>query len=53
MKGHAVDRQGGSEGTAPPYRMPGWAGHMTDQELADLAQYLIGLYPESEAAKWR
>jgi len=31
----------------PPFRMPGWAGHMTDAEVADLVEYLWSLYPES------
>lgn len=37
----------------PPYRMPGWAGQMTDGEVTDLVQYLMSLYPESADDKWR
>ena len=40
-------------GATPPYRMPGWAGQMTDAEVADLAQYLLSLYPKSANDKWR
>lgn len=41
------------KGPRPPYRMPGWAGYMTEQEVHDLVQYLVGLYPESAQEKWR
>lgn len=41
------------KGPRPPFRMPGWRGQMTPQELDDLAQYLIGLYPKSAEQKWR
>lgn len=41
------------QGPPPPYRMPGWADQMTDEEVQDLVQYLVDLYPESEEEKWR
>ena len=41
------------QGPRPPYRMPGWAGVMTDAEVGDLIEYLMSLYPKSEAQKWR
>ena len=41
------------KGPTPPYRMPGWAGQMRDEELGDLVQYLMSLYPESKEEKWR
>ena len=40
-------------GPRPPYRMPGWAGQMTEEEAKDLVQYLMGLYPKSAEEKWR
>jgi mono/diheme cytochrome c family protein len=40
-------------GPRPPFRMPGWAGQMTDAEVADLVEYLWSLYPTSETQKWR
>jgi mono/diheme cytochrome c family protein len=40
-------------GPTPPYRMPGWRGHMTAQEVDDLVQYLLSLYPISERESWR
>ena len=40
-------------GPRPPFRMPGWAGQMTDAEVADLIEYLWNLYPKSESQKWR
>jgi mono/diheme cytochrome c family protein len=40
-------------GPRPPYRMPGWAGQMSDGEVADLVEYLWSLYPKSETQKWR
>ncbi len=41
------------KGPRPPFRMPGWAGQMTDVEVADLVEYLWSLYPKSETPKWR
>lgn len=41
------------KGPRPPYRMPGWRGHMTDQEVDDLVLYLRSLYPKSAGEKWR
>jgi mono/diheme cytochrome c family protein len=40
-------------GPRPPFRMPGWAGQMTDAEVADLVEYLFSLYPKSAGEKWR
>lgn len=40
------------KGPRPPYRMPGWAGQMTDREVDDLVQYLMSLYPRSAEEKW-
>ena len=41
------------KGPRPAFRMPGWKGQMTAQELDDLALYLMGLNPKSSDAKWR
>ena len=41
------------KGPRPPFRMPGWAGQMSDAEVADLVEYLWSLYPKSETQKWR
>ncbi len=41
------------KGPRPPYRMPGWAGQMSDADAADLVEYLWSLYPKSEGSKWR
>lgn len=40
------------KGPRPPYRMPGWRGRMTDQEVGDLVRYLMSLYPKSATQKW-
>jgi mono/diheme cytochrome c family protein len=40
-------------GPRPPYRMPGWAGQMTNEEVTDVVEYLWSLYPKSETQKWR
>lgn len=45
--------KGNPTGATPPYRMPGWAGLMTDGEVTDLVQYLVSLYPKSADDKWR
>ena len=49
---HAVGKHD-PKGATPPYRMPGWAGQMSNEEIDDLVQYLIGLYPKSAEEKWR
>jgi mono/diheme cytochrome c family protein len=33
--------------------MPGWAGQMSDADVADLVEYLWSLYPKTEKSKWR
>ena len=40
-------------GPRPPFRMPGWAGQMSNDELGDLVEYLFSLYPNTETQKWR
>jgi mono/diheme cytochrome c family protein len=40
-------------GPRPPFRMPGWAGQMTNAEVADLVEYLFSLMPKSAGEKWR
>jgi mono/diheme cytochrome c family protein len=34
------------KGVVPPYRMPGWRDRMSDQEVNDLAQYVLNLAPK-------
>ena len=41
------------KGPRPPFRMPGWAGQMSDAEVADLVEYLWSLYPKTEKSQWR
>jgi mono/diheme cytochrome c family protein len=53
LKGAASIGKADPNGQLPPYRMPGWTGQMTDQEAGDLVEYLFGLYPKTEAQKWR
>ena len=43
-----------AKGAVPPYRMPGWRDRMSRAEAADLAKYLVSLYPKKAAEdKWR
>jgi len=43
-----------ANGPTPPYRMPGWRDRMTRPEAADIAKYLISLYPKKAATdSWR
>ena len=43
-----------AKGPRPPYRMPGWAAQMSDAELTNLVEYLMGLLPKPGAGdKWR
>lgn len=53
LDGLATIGKADPKGPRPPFRMPGWRGQMTPQELDDLAQYLISLYPKSAEQKWR
>lgn len=36
----------------PPYRMPGWQGLMSDQEVNDLSAYLFSLMPKNTKEEW-
>ena len=42
-----------SKRPAPPYRMPGWSGHISDEDLGDLVEYLMSLFPQTAEEKWR
>ena len=53
LDGFATIGKKNPQGPRPPYRMPGWAGQMTDDEVRDLVEYLWSLYPKSESQKWR
>jgi mono/diheme cytochrome c family protein len=35
----------------PPFRMPGWGDRMSDQEINDLVQYVLSLYPKDAKKK--
>ena len=41
------------KGPTPPYRMPPWGDRMSDQEVNDVVQYLLSLYPKSAEKSWR
>jgi mono/diheme cytochrome c family protein len=53
LDGFATVGKKDPNGPRPPYRMPGWAGQMSDAEVRDLVEYLWSLYPKSETQKWR
>lgn len=53
LEGFASVGKKDQNGARPPFRMPGWAGQMTDQEVSDLVEYLWSLYPKTETQKWR
>lgn len=53
LDGFATVGKADPKGLRPPYRMPGWAGQMTDQEVGDLTEYLMSLFPQSAAQTWR
>ena len=42
-----------SKGPTPPYRMPGWSGQASEEELGDLVEYLMSVYPQTAEEKWR
>ena len=41
------------KGPTPPYRMPSWGDRMSTQDVNDLVQYLLSLYPKSAEKSWR
>jgi mono/diheme cytochrome c family protein len=53
LDGFAAVGRKDPNGPRPPYRMPGWAGQITEAEVADLVEYLWSLYPKSESQTWR
>jgi mono/diheme cytochrome c family protein len=53
LDGFATVGKKDAQGPRPPYRMPGWAGEMSDREVSDLVEYLWSLYPKSETQTWR
>src|SRR6266542_850852 len=53
LDGFATVGKKDPNGPRPPYRMPGWAGQMSDDEVRELVEYLWSLYPKSETQKWR
>jgi len=40
------------KGETPPFRMPGWTGRISKQNLNALVEYLFSLMPESEGDDW-
>lgn len=52
LKGVATIGRADANGPRPPYRMPGWAGQIDEQEMEALVQYLMSLAPKS-GEKWR
>lgn len=52
LDGLATVGRADPKGPRPPYRMPGWAGQMSDREVGDLVEYLMSLYPKSAEEKW-
>lgn len=42
-----------SKGPTPPYRMPGWSGQVSEEDLGDLVEYLMSLCPQTAEEKWR
>lgn len=41
------------KGPVPPYRMPGWRDRLSTQDIDDLTEYLMSLYPTTATEKWR
>ena len=53
LKGQPTVGKTDPNGQQPPYRMPGWSGQMTDQDVGDLVEYLFSIYSKSDAVKFR
>lgn len=47
---HNVDRAEAT-GAIPPYRMPGWGDRLSEQDVNDLVQYVMSLYPKGAKKK--
>ena len=45
-----VDRAD-DKGAIPPYRMPGWGDRMSEQEISDVVQYVMSLFPKDAKKK--
>ena len=46
LDGFATVGKKDQNGPRPPYRMPGWAGQMSDREVADLVDLAMQVHPE-------
>ena len=53
LKGKTLIGRSDPKGPVPPYRMPGWRDRMNKQEVSDLVEYLMSLYPKAASDKWR
>lgn len=53
LNGKPVIGRSDPKGPVPPYRMPGWRDRMSQQEVGDLVEYLMSLYPKAASDKWR
>lgn len=51
LKGNATIGKEDPKGPRPPFRMPGWAGQMTEEEAADLTEYLFSLFKPAGEGK--
>lgn len=52
-KGNANIGLADAKGPTPPFRMPSWGDWMSAQEVNDLVQDLLSLYPKSAEKSWR
>ncbi|RMD84679.1 MAG: cytochrome c [Candidatus Dadabacteria bacterium] len=48
---HDIEKED-PNGPIPPYRMPGWRGHISERDLTALVAYLFSLMPESSTDDW-
>jgi mono/diheme cytochrome c family protein len=39
------------KGAMPPFRMPGWGNRISDQDVNDLVQYVMSLFPKGAKKK--
>lgn len=49
--GHRTIDRADAAGAVPPYRMPGWGDRMSEQEIKDVAEYVMSLFPKNAKKK--
>ncbi|RMG93038.1 MAG: cytochrome c, partial [Chloroflexi bacterium] len=52
LEGVATIGKEDKNGPTPPFRMPGWHGRISREDLDAIVDYLFSLMPEGEEEDW-